>query len=51
MNYEKLYYLLFHAITNAIYAHQQKDYLAAIQILMAAQKDAEEYFIEHNSES
>lgn len=45
MDYRKMYYLLFNAMTDAINCLRQNNAGQAMQILIAAQQDAEELFI------
>ena len=42
MNYEKLYHLLFNAITDALEQMEQQNYGTAKETLIAAQQEAEE---------
>ena len=44
-NYKNMYYVLFNTITNAIEAQASKNYELAIKILMTAQENTEEIFI------
>ena len=45
MNYEKLYHLLFNAITDALEQMEKQNYGAAKETLIAAQQQAEEIYI------
>lgn len=45
-NYKTMYYILFNAITNAVEAQKKGNYETAIKILISAQQDSEEIFIE-----
>ena len=42
MNYEKLYHLLFNAITDALEQMEQQNYGTAKETLITAQQEAEE---------
>ena len=45
MNYEKLYHLLFNAITDALEQLEKQNYGTAKETLIAAQQEAEEIYI------
>ena len=45
MNYEKLYHLLFNAITDALEQMEKQNYGTAKETLIAAQQQAEEIYI------
>ena len=45
MNYEKLYHLLFNAITDALEQMEKENYGTAKETLIAAQQKAEEIYI------
>ena len=45
MNYEKLYHLLFNAITDALEQMEKENYGTAKETLIAAQQQAEEIYI------
>ena len=45
MNYEKMYHLLFNAITDALEQMEQQNYGTAKETLIAAQQQAEEIYI------
>ena len=45
MNYEKLYHLLFNAITDALEQMEKQNYGTAKDVLIAAQQQAEEIYI------
>ena len=45
MDYKKLYYHLFNAVTDAIQAMEQQNYGQAIALLIVAQQEAEEMYI------
>lgn len=51
INYEKLYHMMFNAATNAISALDKSNYGAARALLVKAQQDAEELYIETASEA
>ena len=44
MNYEKLYHLLFNAITDALEQMEQQNYGTAKETLITAQQEAEELY-------
>ena len=44
-DYEALYHLLFNAVTDALTLIYKLDYLAAGDLLKAAQQKAEEYYL------
>lgn len=46
MDYKKLYFHLFNAITDALQAIEQKNYGQAEALLTAAQQDAEEMYMD-----
>jgi len=46
MEYQKAYYLLFNAITDALAAMEQQNFGQARQLLISAQQQAEEIFLE-----
>ena len=46
MNYEKLYHILFNAITDALEQMNAQDYGDAAALLVAAQQKAEEIYME-----
>ena len=45
MNYEKLYHLLFNAITDALEQMEQQNYGTAKETLITAQQEAEEIYM------
>ena len=45
MDYKKLYYHLFNAVTDAIQAMEQQNYGQATALLIVAQQEAEEMYI------
>ena len=45
MNYEKLYHLLFNAITDALEQMESQNFGTAKETLIAAQQEAEEIYI------
>ena len=45
MNYEKLYHLLFNAITDALEQMEQQNYGTAKDLLITAQQKAEEIYM------
>ena len=45
MNYEKLYHLLFNAISDALEQMEQQNYGTAKNLLITAQQEAEEIYI------
>ena len=45
-DYRKMYFTLFHAITDAIQNIEQQNYGEAMKILVKGQQDAEDIFIE-----
>lgn len=45
-NYEKLYHLLFNAVTDALEQMEARNYGEAAETLRAAQEDAEEMYME-----
>ena len=49
MNYEKLYHLLFNAITDALEQMEQQNYGTAKNLLITAQKEAEEIYMSAES--
>ena len=49
MNYEKLYHLLFNAITDALKQMEQQNYGTAKETLIAAQQEAEEIYMSAES--
>ena len=49
MNYEKLYHLLFNAITDALEQMEQQNYGTAKETLIAAQQEAEEIYMSAES--
>lgn len=46
MDYKKLYFHLFNAVTDALQAIEQKNYGQAEALLTAAQRDAEEMYMD-----
>ena len=50
MDYKKLYFHLFNAATDAIEAIEQQNYGQASAILIAAQQETEEMYIDANDE-
>ena len=50
MEYQKAYYLLFNAITDALAALEQQNFGQAKQGLIAAQQGAEEMFLNDETE-
>ena len=49
MNYEKLYHLLFNAITDALEHMEQQNYGTAKETLITAQQEAEEIYMSAES--
>ena len=49
MNYEKLYHLLFNAITDALEQMEQQNYGTAKDTLITAQQEAEEIYMSAES--
>ena len=49
MNYEKLYHLLFNAITDALEQMESQNFGTAKEILIAAQQQAEEIYMSAES--
>ena len=49
MNYEKLYHLLFNAITDALEQMEQQNYGTAKETLITAQQEAEENYMSAES--
>ena len=49
MDYEKLYHLLFNAITDALEQMEQQNYGSAKETLIAAQQQAEEIYMSAES--
>ena len=49
MNYEKLYHLLFNAITDALEQMEHQNYGTAKDLLIAAQQEAEEIYMSAES--
>ncbi len=49
MNYEKLYHLLFNAITDALEQMEQQNYGTAKETLITAQQEAEEIYMSAES--
>ena len=49
MNYEKLYHLLFNAITDALEQMEQQNYGTAKETLITAQQEAEELYMSAES--
>ena len=49
MNYEKLYHLLFNAITDALEQMEQQNYGTAKETLITAQQEAEEIYMSEES--
>ncbi len=49
MNYEKLYHLLFNAITDALEQMEKQNFGTAKEILIAAQQQAEEIYMSAES--
>ena len=49
MNYEKLYHLLFNAITDALEQMEQQNYGTAKETLITAQQKAEEIYMSAES--
>lgn len=45
-NFEQMYFLLFNAITDAVYALSEKNYGEATNILISAQQKSEEMYID-----
>ena len=50
MDYKKLYFHLFNAATDAIEAIEKKNYGQASAILIAAQQETEEMYMDENDE-
>lgn len=46
--YQTMYFILFNAITNAIEAQSRGNYEMAVNILISAQQNSEEIFVELN---
>ena len=51
MDYQKAYYILFNAITDAVDAMDQREINQAAEILKSAQIKTEDMYIESESES
>ena len=49
MNYEKLYHMLFNAITDALEQMEQQNYGTAKETLITAQQEAEEIYLSAES--
>ncbi len=49
MDYEKLYHLLFNAITDALEQMEQQNYGSAKDLLITAQQEAEEIYMSAES--
>ena len=49
MNYERLYHLLFNAITDALEQMEQQNYGTAKETLITAQQEAEEIYMSAES--
>ena len=49
MNYEKLYHLLFNAITDALEQMEQQNYGTAKNLLITARQEAEEIYMSAES--
>ena len=49
MNYEKLYHLLFNAITDALEQMKQQNYGTAKNLLITARQEAEEIYMSEES--
>ena len=49
MNYEKLYHLLFNALTDALEQMEQQNYGTAKETLITAQQEAEEIYMSAES--
>ena len=49
MNYEKLYHLLFNAITDALEQMEKQNFGTAKETLIAAQQEAEEIYMSAES--
>ena len=49
MNYEKLYHLLFNAITDALEQMEQQNYGTAKETLITAQQEADEIYMSAES--
>ena len=50
MGYQKLYFMLFNAVTDAIRHLEKKDAVRAWEVLLRAQQRAEELFLEEEEE-
>ncbi len=49
--YEKLYYRLFNAVTDALEELEQNNYGRAAELLKTAQRDGEEFYIEQGQKT
>ena len=49
--YRKMYYTLFNAVTDALEAMEQQNYGQARELLMAAQQQSEEIFMDSEEEA
>ena len=49
MNYEKMYHLLFNAITDALMQMEKQNYGSAKETLISAQQEAEEIYMSAES--
>ena len=50
MDYKKLYFYLFNAVTDALQAIEQQNYGQASAILMAAQQETEEMYLDDETQ-
>ena len=50
MDYKKLYFHLFNAVTDALQAMEQQNYGQASTILISAQQETEEMYLEEEGE-
>ena len=50
MDYKKLYFRLFNAVTDALQAMEQQNYGQASTILISAQQETEEMYLEEEGE-
>ena len=51
MDYKKLYFHLFNAVTDALQAMEQQNYGQATQLLIAAQQETEEMYMDEDTGS
>ena len=50
IHYDELYKILFQGITDAIYSIKEQDYSFALYLLIKAQQDSEEKYIQSSNE-